>query len=301
MKSRRASRWSWTSRPRSISRKQRRVAGRRAADQHVSVRRERSPRQPGFSPRDSRFRRTGPVDRSRASGFGGRWSIRRSCGSIRLPTTIRAALAWCSATAISTTTRTTACFTTAGRASGSSRSRAADGRTWGRGAVRSGRDSDVATKPSTTSSPSGSGTISRTAGQQRKLAYRLSVGLASGPPLDNLATSRPRGPASAAWSGSRGTISRWRFVVDFAGGPLGDAGLGREGRAGDHRLARRIELTSARPLAAIDGWRAMFDLKPTDDSTEPIDLRLYLAPAGRTLTETWLYQWTPPPASERKF
>ena len=51
---------------------------------------------------------------------------------------------------------------------------------------------------------------------------------------------------------------------------------------------------------AIEGYRAMFDLYPPDESTTQIDLRLYLRHEGRALTETWLYQWNPPPASERK-
>jgi len=38
----------------------------------------------------------------------------------------------------------------------------------------------------------------------------------------------------------------------------------------------------------------LFDLKITDDIKGPIDLRLYLAADGQTLSETWLYQWTPP-------
>jgi len=45
----------------------------------------------------------------------------------------------------------------------------------------------------------------------------------------------------------------------------------------------------------------MFDLKPTDSSTEPIDLRLFLQLDGQPLTETWIYQWTPPPLAERNF
>jgi glucans biosynthesis protein len=45
----------------------------------------------------------------------------------------------------------------------------------------------------------------------------------------------------------------------------------------------------------------MFDLRPTDESVEPIDLRAYLRLGGQALTETWLYQWTPPPPGERKF
>jgi len=44
----------------------------------------------------------------------------------------------------------------------------------------------------------------------------------------------------------------------------------------------------------------MFDLVPTDDSPEPINLRLYLALDGQPLTETWLYQYTPPPPDQRK-
>ena len=49
-----------------------------------------------------------------------------------------------------------------------------------------------------------------------------------------------------------------------------------------------IEITSARPLESINGWRAMFDVRPDDESTEPITLRLYLRHDGQPLTETWL-------------
>ena len=43
----------------------------------------------------------------------------------------------------------------------------------------------------------------------------------------------------------------------------------------------------------------MFDLRLTDDSVEPINLRLFLAADGQPLTETWLYQYSPPPPDER--
>jgi glucans biosynthesis protein len=93
----------------------------------------------------------------------------------------------------------------------------------------------------------------------------------------------------------------WRFVVDFAGGDF--ALLGSDAQIVPVISATRgqVEITSARPLHAIAGWRAMFDLKVTDDSTEPINLRLFLALNGQPLTETWLYQYTPPPPSQRKF
>ena len=55
------------------------------------------------------------------------------------------------------------------------------------------------------------------------------------------------------------------------------------------------ELVSARPLASINGWRAMFDVRPPDASTQPIDMRLFLRSGERALTETWIYQWAPGP------
>ena len=47
-----------------------------------------------------------------------------------------------------------------------------------------------------------------------------------------------------------------------------------------------------RPLPEIGGWRCTFDL--SWEGTEPIDIRLFLRLGPSTLTETWLYLWTPP-------
>jgi glucans biosynthesis protein len=38
----------------------------------------------------------------------------------------------------------------------------------------------------------------------------------------------------------------------------------------------------------------MFDLVPAEADSLPVNLRLYLALDGHALSETWLYQWTPP-------
>jgi glucans biosynthesis protein len=94
--------------------------------------------------------------------------------------------------------------------------------------------------------------------------------------------------------GQKRTYFSWRFVVDFAGGDL--SMLGKDVAVEPVISASRgqIEIPSARPLEAVRGYRAMFDLRPTDDSVAPIDLRLYLRANGQPLTETWLYQWTPP-------
>lgn len=92
-----------------------------------------------------------------------------------------------------------------------------------------------------------------------------------------------------------------RFVVDFAGANL--AMIGKESRVEPVITASsgEIEITSARPLYSIGGYRAMFDVKPTDTSVEPINLRVYLRIGQQPLTETWAYQWTPPPPDQRHF
>ena len=138
------------------------------------------------------------------------------------------------------------------------------------------------------------------AGDELLLAYRLQWGL-HWPRAPRLAT------VEATRSGIGGTIGQprryfsWRFAVDFAGGDL--ASLGPDAQVKPVVTASRgeVEMMSANPLTAIHGWRAMFDIKPMDDTVVPIDMRLYLRADGRALTETWLYQWTPPSVSDRKF
>jgi len=94
----------------------------------------------------------------------------------------------------------------------------------------------------------------------------------------------------------------WRFAVDFAGGPL--AALARRDATVEPVLqiggGGKLETVSCRPLHEIDGYRVMFDAVPPGDSTEQIDLRLFLKDASGALSETWLYQWSPPAKSERK-
>ena len=85
-----------------------------------------------------------------------------------------------------------------------------------------------------------------------------------------------------------------KLVVDFAGGAL--ASLPHDANVEPViTLSRgKTELVSARPLASIKGWRAMFDVVPPDARADPIDIRLFLRSDVRTLSETWLYQWSRP-------
>ena len=142
-------------------------------------------------------------------------------------------------------------------------------------------------------------------GQELLLGYKLFWG-ATAPVSSPLATVRATRTGLGGIVGQKRSYFSWRFAVDFAGGDF--ALLGEHAKVEPVIEASRgeVEITSARPLWQVNGddisgWRAMFDLKPTDDSVEPINIRMYLRCDGQPLTETWLYQWTPPPPAQRKF
>jgi glucans biosynthesis protein len=136
-------------------------------------------------------------------------------------------------------------------------------------------------------------------GAELLYSYRLHWG--ARPP-----TAPPLAQAVATRTGVGGVVGKvrnyfsWRFVVDFSGPILGMLSPKAEVEAAVTTSRGEIEITSARPLKSIGGYRAMFDLRPTDDGTEPVNLRLYLRAGGAPLTETWLYQWSPPPPAERQ-
>ena len=129
------------------------------------------------------------------------------------------------------------------------------------------------------------------AGEEHLFAYRLHWGEKM-PAVPTLASTAMTWTGIGGVVGWKHTYFSWRFVVDFAGGDL--AKLGPDAKVEPVVGASRgkLELVSARPLASINGYRAMFDVVPADD--QPIDLRLFLRSGDRALTETWLYQWTPP-------
>ncbi len=99
--------------------------------------------------------------------------------------------------------------------------------------------------------------------------------------------------------GQKRTHFSWRFVIDFVGGDLGMLGPDAKVIPVIGTSRGKIEITSARPLLPIKGWRAMFDVVP-DDTEQPIDLRLYLSLDGQALTETWMYEYVPPPVAQRQ-
>ena len=137
-------------------------------------------------------------------------------------------------------------------------------------------------------------------GQELLYAYRLNW-CRENPVVVDLARVYATRTGIGGIIGRKRTYFSWRFVVDFHGGQL--PGLGDNAKLVPVISASRgrVEITSVRPLHSINGYRAMFDLALTDESVEPINLRLYISIDGQALSETWLYQYTPPPVALRKF
>jgi periplasmic glucans biosynthesis protein len=137
------------------------------------------------------------------------------------------------------------------------------------------------------------------AGQELLYSYRLYWGT-------HMPFESPLAQTIATRTGIGGTVGlnrqyySWHFVVDFAGGELGALAKDAAVEAVITASRGQTEHVTAHFLAEFSGYRAIFDVKPPEDSVEAIDLRLYLRLDGRPLTETWVYQWTPPPIKDRK-
>jgi glucans biosynthesis protein len=110
----------------------------------------------------------------------------------------------------------------------------------------------------------------------------------------------------ATRTGIGGTVGQkrqyysWHFAVDFAGGELGALAKDAVVEAVITASSGATERVTAHFVEEFKGYRALFDVRPPDDSVDAINLRLYLRIDGRPLTETWIYQWTPPSIKDRK-
>lgn len=130
-------------------------------------------------------------------------------------------------------------------------------------------------------------------GQELLFAYRLHWGVKA-PTLPGRASVLATRTGIGGVIGRQRTYFSRRFAIDFAGGEL--ASLDKNAKITPVITVTHgtVEIASIRPLKEINGYRVLFDLKIDETVKGQIDLRLYLVADGRTLSETWLYQWTPP-------
>lgn len=85
---------------------------------------------------------------------------------------------------------------------------------------------------------------------------------------------------------------KWKFVIDFAGGPLTQMAARYDVTPVVTVSRGKISNAYVIKVVGTERWRALFDVKIS--GTDPVNLRCFLRLDGRTLTETWLYQYYPP-------
>ncbi|CAK9885435.1 MAG: Glucans biosynthesis protein D [Candidatus Erwinia impunctatus] len=143
------------------------------------------------------------------------------------------------------------------------------------------------------------------AGSERNFSYKLYwSGL---PPVQsNLArvkaTLTGMGGFPEGWAPGEYYPAVWarRFAIDFIGTNLNaaaDKGIEPVITVSAGSI-RQVEILFVEP---INGYRILFDWYPDNDTTTAIDMRMYLKSGNETLSETWLYQYAPPPVEKRKY
>ncbi|HEY2146124.1 MAG TPA: glucan biosynthesis protein D [Steroidobacteraceae bacterium] len=137
-------------------------------------------------------------------------------------------------------------------------------------------------------------------GEELLFSYRLYWGTRM-PFASSLAQTIATRTGIGGIVGQKRQYYSWHFAVDFSGGELGalSKGANVEAVIGTSR-GSSTEHVTVHYVEEFKGYRALFDVRPPDDSNDAVDLRLYLRIDGRPLTETWIYQWTPPPVKDRK-
>lgn len=131
-------------------------------------------------------------------------------------------------------------------------------------------------------------------GQELQFSYRLYWG-AQPPFRPTVAEVIATRTGIGGVPGQRPATPLRKFVLDFQGGALA--------RLPETAIVEPI-VTASRgaiqdvvvrrlPDQALDVWRCHFDLAVSGD--QPVDLRCFLRDATGALSETWLYQWSPPP------
>ena len=159
----------------------------------------------------------------------------------------------------------------------------------GRGPRRAGRDPDRRTRPTTTSSPTGS--RSRPTSRARR-----STSATACAPSRRRPTCIPGGkvvntfqaPARASGSAEPGDATTRRFIIDFAGGDS-DYLPGRPApvQIVPSRLGGPDHAHLPRAERADEGFRAAIDVKL--EPGQSTDLRAFLHAGDRALTETWTF------------
>ncbi|MBF7143162.1 MULTISPECIES: glucan biosynthesis protein D [Pseudomonas] len=144
------------------------------------------------------------------------------------------------------------------------------------------------------------------AGDTLSFGYKLywSALPPTGTPLARVhATRSGMGGFLEGWAPGEHYPEKWarRFAVDFTGGGLDRLPEGTGIEPVVTVSNGKVQDFNVLVLPDIKGYRITFDWYPTNDSVEPVDMRLFIRASDRTLSETWLYQYFPPAPEKRKY
>lgn len=144
------------------------------------------------------------------------------------------------------------------------------------------------------------------AGDTLSFGYKLywSALPPTGTPLARVhATRSGMGGFLEGWAPGEHYPEKWarRFAVDFTGGGLDQLPEGTGIEPVVTVSNGKVQDFNVLVLPDIKGYRITFDWYPTNDSVEPVDMRLFIRTSDRTLSETWLYQYFPPAPEKRKY
>ncbi|TCO71228.1 glucan biosynthesis protein [Rhodovulum euryhalinum] len=127
-------------------------------------------------------------------------------------------------------------------------------------------------------------------GDALEVAYRLHWGMA---PPGTACSERARivrtRVGKGGVSGVQGGHDRRKFVIDFAGGALSALPADAEIAPKLYASGGEIVESVLSRISGTDTWRLVIEARAPGDAL--VELRAEIAGYGRTLSETWLYQW----------
>ena len=132
------------------------------------------------------------------------------------------------------------------------------------------------------------------AGAQLKYAYRLfwQNGNPDQDPNIGHAISTRIGRGGVPGHPAPTDKDSWKFVIDFAGGPLAQMAPRFDVTPVVTTSRGKVGKAYVVKVVGTDHWRALVDVLAP--GKEQINLRCFLRLGDKTLTETWLYQYFPP-------
>jgi len=126
-------------------------------------------------------------------------------------------------------------------------------------------------------------------GDALEFAYRQSWGMSPPGATSERAQILRTRVGKGGVAGVEGETDRRKFVIDFAGGTLGELPEDADVEANVTASTGKIAETVLSKIPGTGVWRLVAEVSA--DAGAIVELRANVSGYGRVLTETWLYQW----------